>query len=199
MESWHQDGTWYGKPPTQKPHAKRNHGGIGIWIHNSILNSTSIFTPTATQKDILWIQILTGKKPLFFAIIYSHPNDMPNHQSILDTLMKNALQLNKLGTFLFMGDFNSHHQDVRLKTLTRYDKLFTNMLNKSNVTPLTNQTQVNNRNHWTFYNKTKGKAVNDYVLVPLTQQHKFFNFQVHPTINLPKTTTPQQTTQQPHP
>ena len=53
-ESWETHATpfflpnyhWYGKPTTQIQNAPRRHGGIGFWIHNTIIQYTTIFQPT---------------------------------------------------------------------------------------------------------------------------------------------------------
>lgn len=50
--------TYTGKPIDRLPQATRAHGGTGAWIKTSIANQCTAITPTKTNPNILWIQMM---------------------------------------------------------------------------------------------------------------------------------------------
>ena len=56
------------------------------------------------NKDVQWIQLLTGKGVFFFAIVYSRPSDTAGHKSILAHLKKMKARLELMGGVVIMGD-----------------------------------------------------------------------------------------------
>jgi hypothetical protein len=161
--------TYIGKPIARNRNAKRDHGGTGAWIINSMFSQCSVVEAKKQHKDILWIQLIDKTHTTYIAVVYSHPDDPLNHTKIMATLKNNFEELSRTGRVVIMGDFNTRITRTTRKVESRYgdyeNKLLA-MMHSTGMRPLVANKEALNRNeHWTFVGRNGGRSVNDYILV----------------------------------
>ena len=124
------------------------------------------------NKDVQWIQLLTGKGVFFFDIVYSRPSDTAGHKSILAHLKKMKARLELMGGVVIMGDLNSrlNHSTTgdSLPTHNQYGELLYSFM----MDYLRNDDLILKDRQWTFYAGNGGRSVVDYLLVPVLVEEK---------------------------
>ena len=160
---------WIGKP------SNKISRGVGFWIHNSISPMCDIIVKPEikTHPDILWIQITTKQTVIYIAIVYSHPNDPPTHNKILNTLAHNVKQLISKGKVIITGDFNARCPDITGdKDTNAHTQLLQKFLLENEMSVLTNPAQQTSDDHYTF-NGPQGFSIPDYIMIPSSQLDRY--------------------------
>jgi hypothetical protein len=132
------------------------------------------------NKDVQWIQLLTGKGVFFFAIVYSRPSDTAGHKSILAHLKKMKARLELMGGVVIMGDLNSRLKHSMtgdsLSTHKQYGELLYSFMMDTGMDYPRNDDLILKDRQWTFYAGNGGRSVVDYLLVPVEEKDIFKSY-----------------------
>ena len=168
---------WIGRN-AQPPHHK--HKGVGAFVRKEVAEFTSAIKDISNE-NILWLQILTKKKPLFVAILYCPPNDDIILENTLLNLQSNYDKLKMSGKVIALGDFNG-----RLGALTGDSivnprgKIIKTFCKDSGFAPVKAKQDVK----WTLHHKNQGQSISDIALINPRDLHSISHYFVHQNCSL---------------
>ena len=173
--------TWFGKPRGD------GRGGVGFWVHDSILTRISITTPKVQHNSILWIKFVGDKSLLHMSIVYSAPNKPAAHIKLMKALDANVEQLGQTGAICGMGDFNTKliHITEGIKTTyskDSYEHITWSFIKKHRLhVPASSRDVIERKEHFT-YNCDLGQSTPDYFMT--CSRIRSSNYMVHQGLNL---------------
>jgi hypothetical protein len=168
--------TWFGQPRGD------GRGGIGFWVHNSIIHRVALSTTTNTNNAIMWIRFVGDKSTIHLAVVYSRPNYPAEHNTILRTLTANIAELETTGAITIMGDVNSKlwhlmHKDIEPYPASSYEKATWSFIKQNRLHIPINKTQIKENQHYTFI-RDEAHSVLEYFMT--CGRARASNYAVHP-------------------
>ena len=116
--------------------------------------------------------------------MYSKPNNIDNHNKVIDTLMLNYREIIILGEVTIMGDFNSHATHLtpaqKKRGKSQYDRTLGRLLKTTPLKPLMSKgKEVDKDKHWTYHGYNGTRSVNDYILTNPERSGLNTRYKVH--------------------
>ena len=170
---------WYG---INKDPPNHRYAGAGAYIRQEIAKFTTIIKEISNQ-DIMWLQIVTEKTPLFLAVVYCSPSKNEVLESVNNNIRTNYNRLSKIGKVLINGDFNGRMGTTTRDALTNQrGKMITKMCKETGL-EVTKSKQPEGK-QWTFYHVHKGQSVIDLAIINKKDKHTISHYEVHKNVSL---------------
>jgi hypothetical protein len=166
--------TWFGTP------SNRNSAGVGFWVNNKYKNQCTTPDFLTKHPDIMWLQFVTKTGSYFLAVFYSRPGQdhIETHESIMDTLQINCIELDKLGTPIIVGDVNA---DMIKYSHTGHSKKIKTFCQVTKMLSLKDPS-IADKDSWSFKG-VMGTSLPDHIFIPNDFHGSIERMKIHQKIS----------------